>query len=97
MRLSPTECRGRRWTSGDKEDQVVQASVRMIPARSTARVMSENPEAVEMSGVWAVAVLRSFFYKVLASCDMVDVRVAAGAALQDLDELQGLATYEEEL
>ena len=69
----------------------------MPGARSTVRALSENPEAMNVSGVWTVTVLRSFFYKVLGAQDIVDIQVAAGAALQDLDELQGIATYCEPL
>ena len=68
----------------------------MIPgARTTARLICENPDAMDASGLWAVTVLRSFLYAVLGSSDIVDIHVAAGAALQDLDELQGIAQYEE--
>ena len=70
----------------------------MIPgARSTIKALADSPEAVEASGMWAVAVTRSFFYKVMAARNIVDIQVAAGAALQDLDELQGIANYEEEV
>lgn len=68
----------------------------MIPGtKATMRALSENPEAVEVSGMWAVTVLRSFLYKVQNARDIVEVQIAAGAALQDLDELQGLAQYGE--
>lgn len=68
----------------------------MIPGtKTTIRVISENPEAPEVAGVWAVTILRSFFYRASQSRDIVDIQIAAGAALQDLDELQGFARYEE--
>lgn len=70
----------------------------MIPgARTTVRVLSESPDAMEVSGVWAITVLRSFLYAALGAGDIVDIQIAAGAALQDLDELQGVASYEEPL
>lgn len=68
----------------------------MIPgSKTTLRLLSENPEAPEAAGLWAVTVMRAFFYRVSNARDIVEIQIAAGAALQDLDELQGLATYGE--
>ena len=68
----------------------------MLPGtRSTIKALADYPQSAEVSGVWAIAVLRSFFHRVTQAQDIVDIQIAAGAALQDLDELQGIAEYEE--
>lgn len=63
--------------------------------RSTMRVLADNPQAMEVAGLWAVTVIRSFLGAVTEATSIVDIQVAAGAALQDLDELQGIAQYGE--
>jgi hypothetical protein len=45
--------------------------------------------------MWAATVLRSFFDSVLGARDIVDIQIAAGAALQDLDEQAGIGQYGE--
>ena len=40
-------------------------------------------------------ILRDLLERVLGSRDHADIQIAAGAALQDLDELEGIAQYEE--
>lgn len=69
----------------------------MPGTRTAIRALSENPQAAEVSAVWMVTMLRSFFNRAMQAEDIVGIRVAAGAALQDLDEFEGIATYEEPL
>lgn len=61
--------------------------------RTAANVFSDNPEAMEVSTLWFATMLRAFLHRLNEAGDMVDVQVAAGAALQDLDELEGKALY----
>jgi len=50
---------------------------------------------MEASGLWALTMYRSFLYRLLEARDIVDIQIAAGAALQDLDEWAGVGQYEE--
>jgi hypothetical protein len=98
--VSPSSARGVVRRSGDKEEELAheQSFVVMPPGtRTTMKALADSPEAMEVSAVWAVTILRAFFNKALQATSIVDIQVAAGAALQDLDELQGLARYEEPL
>ena len=68
-----------------------------MPVRATVSALAESPHAAEVSAICGATLLREFFTKALHAKNVVDIQVAAGAALQDLDELQGLAKYEEPL
>ena len=63
----------------------------MLPGtRSTTRAITENPEGAEVSVMWSVVMFRSFLYRLLGARDIVDIQIAAGAALQDLEEWAGV-------
>ena len=68
----------------------------MIPGtRTTIKAALESPEATEASVTYMVVMMRSFLLRLLGARNLVDVQIAAGAALQDLDEWAGNGQYEE--
>lgn len=91
-RVPLRECRGGRQTIRGQGGVHLgrQGRAVVIPgSKTTTRTLLENQDAVGVSGTWAATVVRSFLDRLLHARDIVDVQIAAGAALQDLDEWAG--------